>query len=306
MKDRKANPALSYLASLRESGRGSQRRALTVAASVITGRPIKRPEMFAWPRVGYEETTKVRAYLMGRYAPNTVNRMLCALRCVLRECWRLRLMDRDSYTRAADVRKMTGDRKPRGRALTQDEVTALFAVCFQDQTPAGARDAAFIALCYAGGLRREETASLDLKDVDLDNGMVSVTGKGERFRTVYLGDAVEWLRRWQWVRGDWDGPLLCDVRNGRITRRRVYAEALRLAVLRRAKQAKIERVTPHDLRRTFATELLLGGVDIETVRRLMGHASVDTTGIYDRRGEETKALAQRRLHVPLPAIRRQA
>jgi integrase/recombinase XerD len=301
MKARKPNPALSYLARLQPSGRGSQRHALKIAASVIAGRPIKRPEMFAWQRVGYEKTSAVRAYLMERYAAKTVNRMLSALRQVLKEAWRLGLMDRDAYARAADVSGMRGDRKPRGRALSQDEVTALFTVCSADQTPAGARDGAFVALCYASGLRREEAAALNLKDVDLDSGMVSVTGKGDSFRTVYLGDAVEWLRRWCWVRGDWDGALLCDVRNGRTVRRRVTADALRLAVIHRAKQAKIERVTPHDLRRTFATELLLGGVDIETVRRLMGHASVDTTGIYDRRGEETKALAQRRLHVPLPA-----
>jgi site-specific recombinase XerD len=254
--------------------------------------------MFAWHRWRYQQTAMVRAFLLGRYAPKTANRVLSAVRRVMKEAWRLGLIDYETCERASDIEVVRGKPAPRGRVLGQRDVTALFQGC-KDGTLIGARDGAVLALCYAAGLRRAEAVSLDLDAIGAD-GAVSVIGKGAKARITYLGDGVAWVRRWVERRGSEAGPLLCDVRNDRITRRRLSERAVFYIVVKRAQNAGIARVTPHDLRRTFATNLLEDGVDIETVSRLLGHESNETTAIYDLRGEASKARAQRRLNVPNP------
>ena len=254
--------------------------------------------MFAWHRLGYEQTSLVRAFLLTHYAPKTANRVLSALRRVLEEAWNLGLMDAESYRRAANLKGVRGTPGPRGRVLSPREIAALFEACKSDVRLGGYRDAAAIALCYAAGLRRAEAVSLDLDAVTPD-GTVTVVGKGAKSRITYLGpDGTPWVRRWVERRGDDPGPLLCHVRGKVITRRRLSERSVMYLVTQRALQCGLAHTTPHDLRRTFATNLLEDGVDIEVVSRLLGHSSNETTAIYDLRGEGAKSRAQRRLNVP--------
>lgn len=210
-------------------------------------------------------------------------------------------MTSDDYQRAVFFKHVRGTATPRGRALAPRELEALFRACGAEMSVVGARDAAAIALCYAAGLRRAEAAGLDVEAVDLrNNGAIQVTGKGGKPRTTYLGDAVVWVEQWLTVRGAEPGPLLADVRNKRVTLRRITARAIHHIVVRRARQAGLSKTTPHDLRRTMATEILEARGDLVDVSRLLGHKSTDTTALYDRRGESSKIRAQRQLNVPLP------
>ena len=83
-----------------------------------------------------------------------------------------------------------------------------------------------------------------------------------------------------------------------MTQTGITSQAVYNILEKRRKQAGVEPFTPHDLRRTFAGELLDAGADIATVQQLMGHASVQTTAGYDRRGAEAKRKAVAKLHVP--------
>ena len=293
-------PAAVYLARLAPSGRRAQRSALDAIAGLLTGGRSDAAAL-PWHRLRYVHTQAVRTALAERYAPATANRMLSALRGVLKECWRLGLVQADDYRRAADLEAVRGSSLPAGRALSTGEITALFASCAAGRCPGDVRDAAVLAVLYAGGLRRAEAVGLDVADYRPDDGQLRIRrGKGRKARTVYLsGGAAQALHAWMELRGTDDGPLLCPVdKAGRIRIARLSGQAVRQLLLRRARRAKVAAFAPHDVRRTTVSDLLDAGVDIATVQRLAGHASVTTTARYDRRPEAVKRQAAARLHVP--------
>ena len=178
---------------------------------------------------------------------------------------------------------------------------ALLGVCSADEAAAGARDAALLALLYGAGLRRSEVVALDVGDCTVGTGMLAVRhGKGNRDRVVYATNgAALALADWLAVRGVEAGPLFVPVNKGGVVGgHRMSGQAVLYVLRRRAMQSGVTRLTPHDLRRTFISDLLDLGADISTVQRLAGHAQVTTTARYDRRGEATKRRASELLHVP--------
>lgn len=105
-----------------------------------------------------------------------------------------------------------------------------------------------------------------------------------------LGDSAnQAVSDWRQVRGDWVGPLLCQVRkDGVIRQSGISDQAIYAALVKRGTEACVAHFSPHDLRKTYASGLIDLSGDISTVSRLLGHASIDTTAIYDRRGEVAK------------------
>jgi site-specific recombinase XerD len=101
------------------------------------------------------------------------------------------------------------------------------------------------------------------------------------------------------MRGDVEGPILMPVlKSGRIVHRRMTDQAVLAVMLKRVRQARVKHLSPHDLRRSFVSDLLDAGPDISTVQKMTGHANVTTTTHYDRRGEITKQKATELQHVP--------
>ena len=126
------------------------------------------------------------------------------------------------------------------------------------------------------------------------------SGKGNKERITYVqGMGCTAVEVWIGVRGSEPGPLFVPIhRSGRIQPRALREQSVYDMLQRRAVEAGIPPFSPHDLRRTFAGDLLDAGADISTVQKLMGHASVNTTQGYDRRGEATKRRAAGLLHIP--------
>jgi site-specific recombinase XerD len=209
-------------------------------------------------------------------------------------------MTGEDYQRIRTVEAVKGERLPRGRALEPGEMRALLRACGKDETPAGRRDAAMIATLYACGLRRAEIVGLDLADLDVDKAEVRVRGKGNRERLVPIANgAGDALADWLAVRGDEAGPLFVPInKGGRLSLRRMTAEAAYNMLRKRAAEASVKDFSPHDLRRTFVSDLLDAGADLAVTQRMAGHANVQTTARYDRRGEEAKRKAASLLHVP--------
>ena len=230
------------------------------------------------------------------------NHTYVAVRGILKTAWRLGQMDTETYMQAKDVQGVNGSRLPAGRALDKDEIHALFSVCAHD-TLSGACDAVLFSLLYGCGLRRAEAATLCMADVNMRASSIRVLGKGNKERLMYLVDgSMKALKCWLKYRDRHDGALLHPVhKNGTIKHTAMTPCAIRLRLKVRSRQAGIETCSPHDLRRSFVSSLLDAGADLSAVQQLAGHASVNTTARYDRRGERTKQQAAELLHVPFTA-----
>lgn len=288
------NPAAVFLARLAPGSRPTMRRSLSVIAAEV-GATI---DTVPWWSLRYQHTQAIRARLAARYSPATANKMLAALRGVVREAMRLGLMTGDDYTRAIDLPSVRGSRLPRGRALSAGEIRTLFSAC-DVTTVRGRRDAALVALLYSGGIRRAETVGIDIADYDETGGTIVIRGKGNKQRVVFTSGSNAALQSWIELRGREPGPLFMPVdKAGRIQRRRLTDHAVLLIVRRLAKRAGLATFSPHDLRRSFISDLLDRGVDITTVASMAGHAQITTTARYDRRGERARRKASELLHVP--------
>jgi site-specific recombinase XerD len=294
------HPACVYLSTLAPESETTMKNSLNIIAQILTNGEADYLT-FNWSALRYKHTAALRAALVKNYGPATVNKTLCALRRVLKEALRLELISAQDYARAVDVESVKATKELRGRALTQDEINSLMQACFRDRTPAGFRDAALVAILRGAGLRRSEVVNLDLADFKPEQEELKIRcGKGRVDRTVYLPlGASELVSQWIEVRTDAKGPLLCHVNKaGRIRLQKLSPQSVLFILQKRAKEAGIETFSPHDLRRTFASDLLDAGVDISTVSKLMGHATCAMTVLYDRRGEETKHRAVQVLSIP--------
>jgi site-specific recombinase XerD len=196
-----------------------------------------------------------------KLAPSTIARRLAAVRSLIR------------YTLgAARVPEVSlGTRRPRRLpdAPKQREVDAALAA-FEGDGPLALRNRALFELVYSAGLRTAEAVGLDLADVDFDQELVLVRGKGDKERVVPLGEhAAYWLGRY--------------LRDARSELARGAVDALFLSARgRRLETSTLRRLLrhPHRLRHAFATHLLEGGADLRTIQELLGHASLSTTQIY--------------------------
>jgi integrase len=302
------NPAAIYLASLHGESRRTMRTALNTLAGLLhvgeilnaEGRDVRCLHT-PWAQLRYQHTAALRAALQERYAPATANKLLAALRRVLKEARRLGQLSADDYDGAVDVRNVRGERLPRGRLISDAEVIALMRTCAEDLAPAGARDAAMVALLRGSGLRRAEVVALDLSDYDSATGAITIhEGKGRKDRLVYAPHgACAALNAWIAVRGSAPGPLFYGlVKGGTLVPRRLAPQAVAVVCAARGRTAGLSTFTPHDMRRTFISGLLDAGADIATVQQLAGHEDPATTSRYDRRGEVAKQRATALIHIP--------
>jgi len=181
------------------------------------------------------------------------------------------------------------------------EWLGLFSACQADASAAGVRDAAIIALLKIAGLRRAEVAALHLADFNRTTQTLTVQGKRNKTRTVPIEDkgALDALSDWLYLRGEGAGALFTRIRKGgTILADGLSDQAIYSMLKKRGAEAGLSAFTPHDIRRTFAGDLLDAGVDLVTVQKLMGHSDANTTAGYDRRGEVAKRGAVKKLHVP--------
>lgn len=204
---------------------------------------------------------------------------------MLREAWRLGEMTREDLERAIDLPAIRGDRLRPKLAIDTADIERLLATCARDQSPRGIRDLAILSILYAAGLRRAELVAVDLET--RPQRRVDGMGKGARWRTAYLTiRAQQAVKAWRELRGHQPGAFFLAIhRSGRLLPGRLSSEAIARIVRRRAENAQINGLRPHDLRRAMTTHSLEAGADVLVVQKMLGHRSVSTTQTYDRRGD---------------------
>ena len=165
------------------------------------------------------------------------------------------------------------------RFLNQAEIDLLLLQP-DTATETGLRDRAILELMYSSGLRVSEAVSMQIKDIDLDAGILTTTGKGSKTRRVPVGSsAVEWLTSYLALRNKKEN---IDVSNLFVTPagRPITRQTIFLFIKEYAEKAGLEGVSPHTLRHSFATHLVQNRADIRSVQQMLGHADISTTQIY--------------------------
>jgi len=211
----------------------------------------------------------------------TQNYFMIALRALLRYLARLR------YTTLSAEKVELGDSEPRPLKVLDDSQLRLLLEAPQTAKRDGLRDRAILETLFSTGLRVSELTFLNRDQLNFERREFGIIGKGGRQRVVFLSDSASlWLEKYLGVRKDTFKPLFIRfqgkidlVNKGeamRLTARSIerivekYVKALRFPV----------KATPHTLRHSFATDLLINGADIRSVQEMLGHSNISTTQIY--------------------------
>jgi site-specific recombinase XerD len=196
-----------------------------------------------------------------RFAPTTIGRKLAAVRAFLRHALGPERVPDASF---APRRPRRLPDAPRPEEI-DDELEALTG-----NEPLAVRNRALVELVYSAGLRSQEAVDLDLADVDFEQELLHVRGKGDKERVVPLGEEAS-------------HRLAVYLRDARPELARGAVNALFLSARgRRLDTSTLRRLLPHPhrLRHAFATHLLEGGADLRTIQELLGHSSLSTTQMY--------------------------
>ncbi len=223
--------------------------------------------------------TEIRSWIgqlhrQGR-AGKTLQRKLSALRHFYH--WLL-------HNGQVEANPVVGIRAPRQPRRLPDTLSAEqldFLLARQPDHPLALRDYAMLELFYSSGLRLAELVGLDLADLDVQQAMVRVTGKGDKQRDVPVGRmALKALLAWLDVRGDWceldTSALFVSRQRKRISMRNVQARL----VYWQQQQGMTQKLHPHKLRHSFASHLLESSGDLRAVQEMLGHTDISTTQIY--------------------------
>ncbi|MBB3229907.1 tyrosine-type recombinase/integrase [Halomonas stenophila] len=226
------------------------------------------------------------------YKASTRNAYLAALKGIAKESWAMEVMSPDTFERIRAIRPASNPRKPKGRAHDIATLRGLIQAAASDGTPTARRNALIITFMASLGIRREEVTRIQVpRDIDFRSQEIHIHGKGNKERLVVPPEPV-WRALLDYLeteRGYDSGALFCPYWNNR-SAPVIGENGLTLGVInyvlskarRRCAELLGEAVTPHDLRRSFATFMHEQGMSIRELQVLLGHANSATTEAYVR------------------------
>ena len=283
----------SFIGGFAASSKITMRYSLRRFADDI-GFPVEvKVERLPWHTVTasiFHET--VTKWNDSELSKSTIRLYMHAIRGLMRALYIRGLYSGDEYHLLREVRLPKGrNRVGRGRAIERQYRDDLLAACMGDDRPQGVRDAAIIALLFGSGMRRAEAASILCENMSLDNAEVNVKVKGGDTVTKYLAAwSIPYIRAWLEIRNakrGVRGPLFTPIiKGGRISTNAITGRGIYYLLQERSIHAGLPFIVkPHDARRTIGTQMLSDYGDI-IAQRVLGHANLSTTAIYDKRSDE--------------------
>lgn len=245
--------------------------ALTHLFGFAAGRPLTRALLQEW-KTG-----------MDGLAPSSINVRLAAVRKLVAEARENGMLGADEAAQLTDIPNVRQQGIRLGNWLTREQARELLAVPDRS-TLKGKRDYVILALLVGCALRRRELAALEIETIQLREGrwvLADLVGKGRRIRTVAVPMWVKQsINAWMAAAAIEDGPLLRSIRKGGKVGKTLSDWAVWDVVQQSAKQIGIEGFGAHDLRRTCAKLCRKAGGDLEQIKFLLGHSSIQTTERY--------------------------
>jgi integrase/recombinase XerC len=243
---------------------------------------VEKPEKLAGVTIDQVDLMAVRGYLgflHGRNRKTTIARKLSAIRSFFRFLYKHRMV----AANPVETLRSPKHSKPIPVHLVVDDMFRLLE-SVEPKGWQGLRNRALLETLYSTGIRVSELAGLDVTDLDVDNGVVRVLGKGAKERRVPIGrKALDAIRCYRDALpspaggGNFeDGPLFLNKHRGRLSTRSIARIADQFA---RAAGLSVP-VSPHAMRHSFATHLLDAGADLRAVQELLGHRNISTTQRY--------------------------
>ncbi len=253
------------------SSRRSYGRALDHLFAFAAGRPLTRALLQEW-KAG-----------MGGLSASTVNVRLSAARKLIEEARRNGMLGAEEAANLTDVPNVRQQGTRLGNWLTKEQARDLLQVPDRSMLK-GKRDYAILAVLVGCALRRDELATLDVETLQLREArwvLADLVGKGGRVRTVAVPMWVkQGINAWMTAAGIEEGRLLRRIRKGGHIGESLSDWAVWSVVMESAREIGIERFGAHDLRRTCAKLCRKAGGDLEQIKFLLGHSSIQTTERY--------------------------
>ena len=255
-----------------EHSKRNYAKALDDLFLFAASRPLTRALLMEWRAA------------MNKLSPSTVNVRLSAMRKLVTEARRNGMLDAEEAANLTEIPNIPEKGTRLGNWLTREQARALLAVPDRS-TIKGKRDYVILALLVGCALRRQELAELEVDKIQIREGrwvIVDLRGKGGRVRTVAIPVWVKHaIDAWMIAGNVEDGRLLRPVlKGGKVKGETLTDWSVWSVVEQSAKQIGIERFGAHDLRRTCAKLCRKNGGDLEQIKFLLGHSSIQTTERY--------------------------
>lgn len=235
-------------------------------------------------KINYKDVNRdvIRTYLKyldeAKYKSSSINRLLSSLNDYYNYLVKMKYV---KYNYFEDINRPRREKKLPNFINYEEYMTLIKQAEKEENEFLRARNLLFLEILFDTGLRVSEAVNIKLGDINKSECSIKVLGKGSKERIVYFGEyALNYLNEYMAIRAGINSPdknyLFLNKNYTKLTRR--GAEYLINSV---TKQALLkQKVTPHTLRHSFATEMLNNGCDIRSVQELLGHKSLSTTGIY--------------------------
>ena len=264
---------ITYLSSVRQLSDhtlSSYRRDLEKFASYCTEQSIIDSQQV--------HDSTVRQWVAFLHRNNLSGKSLQRALSALRSFYKFRIRHHGANVNPALDIQAPKSTRSLPKAIDADAMQQLLTIDGDDYL--SLRDKAILELFYSSGLRLSELTSLDINDLDLNDALVTITGKGNKTRTVPLGSfAIQAIQQWLSLRSDYDkgDQAVFISQQGR----RLGQRAIQLRLKKHSMEQGLgQHVHPHMMRHSFASHLLESSGDLRAVQELLGHANISTTQVY--------------------------